>query len=204
MDLFTPLRDPKDNILPRDGRVHYHGPILSPREADRYFQALMEHVPWERDVAILFGKRIETKRKVAWFADGDYHYTYSNHTKKAHSWIPELLALKALAEAHSGETYNSCLVNLYHNGEEGMAWHSDGEKALKPDAAIASLSLGAPRRFAFKHRASGEKLELVLEHGALLVMKGPTQRHWLHRLPPAKKVRAPRINLTFRAILPQG
>jgi len=203
MDLFTALRDPKDNLLPRDGMVHYHGPIISPAKADRYFKSLLDGIPWERDVAILFGKRIETKRKVAWYADGDFDYTYSNHTKKSLPWTPELLEIKSLVQAKSGETFNSCLLNLYHSGEEGMAWHSDGEKALKKEGAIASLSLGAPRKFAFKHKASGDKINLILEHGALLIMKGSIQRHWLHRLPPTKLVKTPRINLTFRTIVPQ-
>jgi alkylated DNA repair dioxygenase AlkB len=103
-------------------------------------------------------------------------------------------------EAVSGEKYNSCLLNLYHTGEEGMAWHSDGEKELQKDGAIASLSFGAERKFSFKHKVTKEKIELWLQDGSLLVMKGTTQSHWLHRLPPTKKVLTPRINLTFRQI----
>jgi len=98
------------------------------------------------------------------------------------------------------KTFNSCLLNLYHSGEEGMAWHSDAEKDLKKNGAIGSLSLGAERKFAFRHKQTKEKVELYLEHGSLLVMKGTTQTNWLHRLPPAKKVTALRINLTFRTI----
>jgi len=116
-------------------------------------------------------------------------------------WTPELLELKAIAEQRTGETYNSCLLNLYHTGEEGMAWHSDGEKDLKKDGAIASLSFGAERKFAFKHKRTGETVSIVLEHGSLLVMKGTTQTHWLHRLPPTKKIHSPRVNLTFRTII---
>lgn len=115
-------------------------------------------------------------------------------------WTRELLELKKLCEQESGETYNSCLLNLYHSGDEGMAWHSDGEKDLKRHGAIASLSLGAERRFAFKHKSTKQKVDVFLEKGSLLVMKGRTQEHWLHRLPPTKKVSSPRINLTFRTI----
>ncbi|PTB90925.1 alpha-ketoglutarate-dependent dioxygenase AlkB, partial [Marivirga lumbricoides] len=100
-----------------------------------------------------------------------------------------------------GETYNSCLLNLYHNGSEGMAWHSDGEKDLKKNGAIASMSFGAERKFAFKHKESKETVALWLENGSLLVMKGSTQTYWLHRLPPTTKVSEPRINLTFRTIV---
>jgi alkylated DNA repair dioxygenase AlkB len=109
--------------------------------------------------------------------------------------------LKKLIEHKTGEQFNSCLLNLYHSGDEGMAWHSDGEKDLKKNGAIGSLSFGAERKFAFKHKESKEKIDLYLEHGSLLIMKGKTQTHWLHRLPPTKKIKTPRINLTFRSII---
>ncbi|WP_233578021.1 alpha-ketoglutarate-dependent dioxygenase AlkB family protein [Hanamia caeni] len=104
-------------------------------------------------------------------------------------------------ENETGETFNSCLLNLYHNGEEGMAWHSDGEADLKKDGAIGSLSFGAERKFAFKHKTTKEKIEMMLQHGSLLVMKDATQTFWLHRLPPARRITTPRINLTFRTII---
>lgn len=90
---------------------------------------------------------------------------------------------------------------MYHSGDEGMAWHSDGEKDLKKNGAIASLSFGAERKFAFKHKVTGEKITLPLANGSLLVMKNETQTHWLHRLPPTKTVHQPRVNLTFRTIV---
>ena len=106
-----------------------------------------------------------------------------------------------LTQNKTGETFNSCLVNLYHDGSEGMAWHSDGEKDLKKDGAIGSLSFGAERKFAFKHKQSKETILIVLEHGSLLIMKDTTQTNWLHRLPPTKRINKPRINLTFRTIV---
>ena len=108
--------------------------------------------------------------------------------------------MKELIEQKTGEAYNSCLLNLYHDGSEGMAWHSDGEKELKKRGAIASLSLGAMRKFSFKHKTTKNVVSLDLKPGSLLVMKGETQQHWLHRLPPTKKVQEARINLTFRTI----
>jgi len=111
------------------------------------------------------------------------------------------MAIKDKVEKASSETYNSCLLNLYHNGEEGMGWHTDNEKELKKEGAIASVSFGAVRKFAFKHKKTQEKVELTLDNGSLLVMKGTTQSHWLHRLPPSKKITTPRINLTFRTII---
>ena len=115
-------------------------------------------------------------------------------------WTRELLQIKSKVEAITGEHFNSCLLNLYHTGKEGMAWHSDDEKTLQTNAAIASVTFGAERKFAFKHKQTHEKRALILEHGSLLVMKDNTQLNWLHRLPPTTKVSEPRINLTFRTI----
>ena len=198
MDLFS--SDKITNILPYDGVTNYYGAVLDAAQSDFYYQKLLENINWKHDEAIIFGKKIITKRKVAWYGDSEYSYTYSKVTKTANIWIKELLELKAIVEKESGETYNSCLLNLYHSGDEGMGYHSDGEKMLKKNGAIASLSLGAERKFSFKHRESKQRIDVLLERGSLLVMKAATQTHWLHRLPPTKKVNAPRINLTFRTI----
>jgi len=201
MELFDFPSDPSVNLLPGDGIVNYYGKLMSASEATEMAQALLDRIEWRNDEAVIYGKRIITKRKVAWYGEEAFSYTYSNTTKTALPWTPELLFLKNLAEKHSGETYNSCLLNLYHDGSEGMAWHSDGEKDLRKNGAIASLSFGAERKFCFKHKKSGEKIDVFLEAGSLLVMKGETQTHWLHRLPPTTKVHQPRINLTFRTIV---
>ena len=200
MNLFEQHLDEAINILPNDGEVNYHGEIMSLDEAEFYFHALLSEIDWRCDQAIIFGKHIETKRKVAWYAEQAFTYTYSNITKSALPWTNNLQALKTMVEHQTNETYNSCLLNLYHSGEEGMAWHSDGETDLKKNGAIASLSLGATRKFAFKHKQSKEVVSLNLKAGSLLVMKGITQKHWLHRLPPTKIVSDARINLTFRTI----
>ena len=201
MYLFDNFIDETNNILPIDGTVNYYGKLLSKKEADEYYTNLLTSIAWKKDVAIIFGKRIETKRKVAWYGEKEFEYTYSNHTKLALPWTSELKELKLLVEQRTGETFNSCLLNLYHTGEEGMAWHSDGEKDLKKNGAIASLSFGAVRKFGFKHKETKKTIWLQLENGSLLIMKGNTQKHWQHRLPPTKKVLTPRINLTFRTII---
>ncbi len=201
MDLFGDTTPYKNNLLPNDGEVRYYGTLFPKDRADHYFKSLMEGILWKNDEAVIFGKLILTKRKVAWYGDEEFSYTYSNRTKTALPWTTELLELKSVAEKETGETFNSCLLNLYHSGEEGMAWHSDGEKDLKKNGAIASLSFGAARKFAFKHKQTKETVSLILEHGSLLVMKGPTQTHWLHRLPPTKTTLKPRVNLTFRTIV---
>lgn len=204
MDLFNQTIDKHKNWLPYEGVVNYYGKLLSKEQADFYFNKLLDTIEWRNDEAIIFGKKIITKRKVAWYGEKPYEYTYSNTTKYALPWSKELLELKTWIEKETDESFNSCLLNLYHDGDEGMAWHSDGETDLKKDGTIASLSFGAERKFAFKHKQNKDKVELFLEHGSLLVMKGITQTHWLHRLPPSKKIKTPRVNLTFRTIIGNG
>ena len=198
LDLFS--QELPKNILPFDGETLYCGIVLSVEEQKFYYNAFLKNIDWKNDEAIIFGKRIITKRKVAWYGLEEFTYTYSKITKTAQLFTKELLQLKAIVEKESGETYNSCLLNLYHSGEEGMAYHSDGEKMLKKNGAIASLSLGVTRKFSFKHKDSKQRIDINLENGSLLVMKGETQTNWLHRLPPTKKIKIPRINLTFRTI----
>ncbi len=189
------------NWLPFDGTVNYYGQLWTEDEADIYLNRLLKNIAWRNDELIMFGKRIVTKRKVGWYGEKPFKYTYSNTTKQALPWTEELMELKAKIEKKSGETFNSCLLNLYHSGEEGMGWHTDAEPELKKDGAIASLSFGANRKFVFRHIENKEKVELILEHGSLLIMKNTTQTFWQHTLPKTKKVTSPRINLTFRTIV---
>lgn len=201
MDHLFPHYHPSENLLPYDGCVLYFGKIYSYDQANEFLKQLENEIIWAHDQAIIFGKIIQTKRKVAWYGDSDFSYTYSKITKIALPWTPLLLQLKQMVEQITQEKYNSCLLNLYHDGSEGMAWHSDGEKDLKKNGAIASLTFGDERKFSFKHKNTKEKLDLQLENGSLLVMKGETQAYWLHRLPPTQKSKKVRINLTFRTII---
>ena len=198
MNLFE--HDPEKNLLPKDGTVNYYGKLLNLNEADHLLQILLAHIEWKNDEAIIFGEKIITKRKVAWYGEKEMAYTYSKTTKLALKWTNELLALKIKVEQITGDTFNSCLLNLYHNGNEGMSWHSDVEKELKKNGAIASLSFGAERKFVFKHKESKEQVRFILEHGSLLMMKGETQSYWLHKLPTSKLILKPRVNITFRTI----
>jgi alkylated DNA repair dioxygenase AlkB len=199
MDLFN--TNAITNILPFDGEGLYYGKILSQAQAGYYFENMLREIEWKNDEAIIFGRHIITKRKVAWYGNRQYSYTYSKTTRYALPWTTGLLELKSRVEKVSGATYNSCLLNLYHDGDEGMAWHSDDEKALAPNSAIGSLSLGATRKFCFKHKQTKQVVSILLESGSLLVMQGATQKNWLHRLPKAKRVTQPRVNLTFRTMV---
>ena len=201
MDLFSNQPTENINLLPKDGAVFYFGKIMPLPLANKYFDCLLKTIEWVNDEAIIFGKKIITKRKVAWYGDKAFEYTYSKSTKKALPFTNELQLIKTLIEDISGETFNSCLLNLYHSGDEGMGWHSDAEKELKTNGAIASVSFGADRRFLFRHKQTKETVTTNLEHGSLLIMKGVTQTNWLHRLPTTKTVQRSRINLTFRTII---
>ncbi len=199
MDLFSDNQI--TNLLPYDGTVFYYGTVIPQAEASHYFNQLYNTIEWRNDEAIIFGKHIITSRKVAWYGDKDFDYTYSNTTKKALPWTKELLDLKTLAEKITNASYNSCLLNYYHNGNEGMSWHSDAEKMLQKNGSIASFTFGAERKFAFKHKVTKDTTSIVLQNGSLLEMKNNTQTHWLHRLPTSSIIKRPRINLTFRTIV---
>lgn len=199
MDLFN--TEVINNLLPCDGVVNYYGKVMNQKEATHYLDRLLHTIEWKNDEAKIFGKHFITERKVAWHGDADYLYTYSNTTRQALPWTTELLALKKITEELTGATFNSCLLNLYHNGDEGMAWHSDDERSLGKNTAIASFSFGAERKFSFKHKMTKLTVSLILENGSLLIMKDTTQTNWLHCLPKSKKIKRPRINLTFRTMV---
>jgi len=198
MNLFESEPNSEKNWLPKDGTVNYFGKLFSKHKADSFYEMLFNTIKWEKDNIFIFGNHIITNRKVAWYGEKKQEYTYSNTTKLALTWTKTLLELKSIIERRTGESFNSCLLNLYHNGSEGMGWHSDNEKSLANNGAIASLSFGSERNFTFKHKESKAKVGVVLEHGSLLLMKNETQKHWLHQLPKTTKVTKPRINLTFR------
>jgi alkylated DNA repair dioxygenase AlkB len=191
--LFEP-----QNLLPKDGIAIYHGVIFNEKETTRISVDLLDTIPWKQDEVVMFGKKIITKRKVAWFADAGISYTYAGVKKSGLEWTEPLLEIKQKVEALTGAKYNACLLNLYHEGEEGMGWHRDNEKEIVTESSIASLSFGAVRKFAFKHVTTNERLDIELANGSLLDMKGAIQQHWYHALPKTNRVKQMRINLTFR------
>ncbi len=193
MDLFI---TPQTNILPCDGLVNYYGPILSLKDSNDYLQSLIKEIPWKNYEKVIYDKNIVTKRSLAWYSDESLKSDYG----EGQVWTKELLSLKNLVEETTQTKFNSCLLNFYHNGLEGIGWHSDEEAYPQEYSAIASLSFGAERTFYFKHKLTERKVAIDLEHGGLLLMSHPTQHHWLHSLPKTKKINSPRINLTFRVV----
>ena len=189
------------NLLSEDGIAYYYGKILTFDDANGYFHSLLQNIPWKNDEVFVLGKHIVTKRKTAWYGDSNYVYIYSNTIKQALPWTRELVNIKQIVENLSNTKFNSCLLNLYHDGNEGMGWHSDDEKSIEDNSSIASVSFGAERKFSFKHKQSNKTISVLLEHGSLLLMKDATQKNWLHSLPKSRKITRPRINLTFRRMV---
>jgi alkylated DNA repair dioxygenase AlkB len=191
----------KENLLIRDGEMYYIDHFLTKEECTFYYQLLSKNTSWKSDHIQLFGKEYVTKRKTAFYGDSSLTYTYSRKKKVALPWSNTLQSLKNQLEKVSGFQFNSCLLNLYHNGDEGMSWHSDNEKELGNAPVIASISLGETRKFSWKHKTIKDRYDLYLEEGSLLIMQGAMQEHWLHCIPKTSKVQGSRINLSFRQIL---
>ena len=187
-----------ENLLPYNGWASYEPRLLSKSESDDLMGYLMKEIAWQKEKLILFGKPIEMRRKIAWLGDKPFQYNYGGSTKTASLWPEGMQGLKKQIEASAKTKFNSCLLNLYFDGDDGMGWHSDNEKELIKNATISSISLGAERPFKFKHNTTGDQIKITLESGSLLLMGGETQQFWKHALPKTKKSKTPRVNLTFR------
>jgi len=186
------------NLLPYDGELLYLGPLFSLEEQHRYLSLLKNDISWSQERIKMYGKEIVMRRKVAWYADHNNVYKYGGYERPSFLWTSILLELKQKAETWSNSTFNSCLLNYYLDGEDGMGWHSDNEKELIKNACICSLSFGASRKMKFKHKTTQEVVDLYLEPGSIVLMKNEIQDFWLHSIPKTKKVNTERINLTFR------
>ena len=189
------------NIINQDGEVISYGKIFSDELSAQIFDELSNKISWMNETVIMFGKAITTKRKVAFYANEGISYTYSKITKNALQWLPALEQVKLTIEQYTGQKYNACLLNYYHNGNEGMGWHADNERELGINPVIASVSLGSARRFDLKHTTTGELKQLILPHGSLLLMGGTMQHNWKHCIAKTTKIHQPRINLTFRMLV---
>ena len=188
-------------IINKEGQAIYFGKIISEEQINVFFEELINKIDWKNEVVVMFGNEITTKRKVAFYSDPNIQYRYSQRTKKGLEWISILLQIKSIVESYTQTQYNACLLNLYHNGNEAMGWHSDNEVEIMPNSSIASISLGAERKFSFKNKTTKETNTILLENGSLLEMKGELQNHWLHSLPKSTKIIMPRINLTYRQMI---
>ena len=201
-DLFAPA--PTDNLLPYNGKVNDLGIIID--DATALYNTLLNELPWQSDIVTLFGKTHITTRQIVWMGDTDADYQYSGHVRQTVPWSDIVFHVKqeieqALAKIGVTTNFNTCLLNYYPSGADGMGYHADDEKELGHQPVIASLSLGATRKFVFKHKKTQDKVELYLESGQLVVMHGDTQNFWKHTITKTKTVDAGRISLTFRHML---
>ena len=187
-------------ILPGDGSAVLFPDFLCESDADKYLSGLHNNTPWEQNFIRLFGKEVSEPRLSTWHAEADLPYTYSGVPRTPHPWKEPLSSLRTACEAHTGQSFNGALLNLYRNGQDAMGWHSDDEAVNGPNPVIASISLGAERRFDFRHKQSREMISVVLPHGSLLVMSGACQTFWLHRIAKTTRQTEPRINVTFRTL----
>ena len=188
-------------LLPSDGSALLVPDFLSQSDADTFFSGLHSNTPWEQNFIRLFGKEVSEPRLSAWHAEANLPYTYSGVPRTPHPWKEPLSTLRTACETHTGQAFNGALLNLYRTGQDAMGWHSDDEAVNGPNPVIASISLGAERRFDFRHKQTKEVISVVLPHGSLLVMSGACQTNWLHRIAKATRDLEPRINVTFRQLI---
>ena len=190
---LTPLLLPQADLL-------FDPAFLPAAEAETLLAQLTAEVVWEQRSIRIFGQEIPQPRLTAWYGTPEARYTYSGLTWEPRPFTPALLALRQRVAAATTFRFNSVLLNYYRDGRDSMGWHADDEPELGPEPAIASLSLGATRRFRLRPRAGlvHPPFGLDLPSGSLLLMRGPTQQHWQHALPKTARSIGPRLNLTFR------
>ena len=198
--LFT--EDTTQFDLP-DAELHYRPQFFPKPTADRLLQELIEKIEWTQNKIRFYGKESLVPRLEAWYGDPGKSYAYSGIQMNPKPWTKELVEIKEAIEKEASVPFNSVLINYYRHGKDRVAWHSDDEKELGQNPIIGSVSLGAERKFKLRHKkykGNGLKTEIMLQHGSFLLMKGPTQHHWMHEIPRTAKPIGPRINLTFRII----
>jgi alkylated DNA repair dioxygenase AlkB len=186
-----------------DADVRLWPQAFAPDRARALFVALRRGIDWQQEYVLIFGERRLVPRLVAWHGDAGTAYVYSGTVHDPQPWTADLLDVRQVAEALTGYRYNSVLLNLYRGGRDGMGWHADDEPELGRNPAIASVSLGATRRFRMRHRRHKSATTLDLGHGSLLLMAGPTQHHYVHAVPKTARPVAERINLTLRFVTPR-
>lgn len=189
------------NLLSTDGEVFYFAEFFSKQESDFYLDLLFKEILWKHEPIKIFGKQILQPRLTAWIGDPGTDYSYSGIKMRPSAWTPTMKRIKEKVENQTGLNFNSALLNQYRNESDSVGWHSDNEKELGINPVIASVSLGEPREFQFKHRDNKNlKASVILDHGSLLLMQGKTQHHWIHAIPKRRQAMQPRINITFRQI----
>lgn len=200
-DLFGKASEEPKLTKINNGEYFYLPNFFSPNEASDYLEAFKENIDWKQEEMLMYGKMIKFPRLTAWYGDNDKPYSFSGIKLSPKAWNKELLQIKEKIEPVANATFNSVLLNRYRDGNDSISWHTDAEKELGTNPIIASVNLGAERKFQLRHRDTQEKIEIVLQHGSLLIMGGELQHYWQHQVPKTKTVVKERINLTFRVIV---
>ncbi len=200
MSLFDPPPGTGIELLPCDGSAVLYLEVVGPKEADRMFHTLVDEIAWRQNHLRMFGRVIPEPRLVSWIGDPEASYSYSGIDLSPSPWTPALTRIRRMCEQTAATTFNSVLANLYRDGSDSVDWHSDDEPELGHNPVIASLSLGATRRFDLRHKDTKERVSIELPAGSVVVMSGGCQTNWAHRVAKTKKATQPRINLTFRTI----
>ena len=200
LDLFSEPKDPRKPTLLRNGEYIYIPNFYKQEVADGLFTSLKSTIAWKQESMNMYGKEVKFPRLTAWYGDDDKSYSFSGVKLEPLPWTKELLQIKYDIQPLCETSFNSVLLNLYRDGNDSISWHTDAEKELGKSPIIASVNFGAERVFQLKHMHTQEKIEILLQHGSLLVMMGELQHYWKHQVPKSKKITQPRINLTFRVI----
>lgn len=199
------VADSPGEVIPlADGSARLWRQAFPADAAGRLFAEIRREIDWRQETITIFGANRLVPRLVAWHGDAAARYAYSGVMHEPEPWTPALSSIRASVRRITGLAFNAVLLNLYRDGRDGMGWHADDEPELGPDPVIASVSLGAARRFCLRHRRLGLRVDLTLEDGSLLLMSGATQRNWVHAVPKTARPVGERINLTFRRVLPAG
>jgi alkylated DNA repair dioxygenase AlkB len=196
------MSDDSELIKLADADLRYFPRWVDADLADGWLSEISAQTSWSQPQIKLYGRSIAVPRLVAWYGDADAHYRYSGFTHEPLTWTPLLADIRQRVQQQVGQRLNGVLLNYYRDGQDAMGWHSDDERELGQQPLVVSLNLGATRRFDFRRKGtSGIEYSISLEHGSLLVMSGLTQHYWQHQIARTRKVRAPRLNLTFRQII---
>ncbi|MCT1531523.1 alpha-ketoglutarate-dependent dioxygenase AlkB [Sphingobacterium daejeonense] len=200
LDLFSNPRNQYEPVKIKNGEYIYIENFFNRGDADNYLNDFISNIVWEQQSMNMYGKLIPFPRLTTWYGDIDKPYTFSGITLQPHPWNDSLLKIKNKIEPLSGVSFNSVLLNRYRNGNDSISWHTDAEKELGRNPVIASVNFGEERVFQLKHLETGERIDIPLKHGSLLIMMGELQHYWKHQVPKSKKPMKERINLTFRVI----
>jgi len=175
--------------------------FIEEADADALFKVLCDETPWAQERIRVYGEEYDLPRLTAWFGDRGASYTYSGIRQEPNSWTPTLLKIRNLIEAFTDSRFNSVLLNQYRDGRDRVGWHADDEPELGSLPVIASVSLGASRRFKVRQKSNLTKaIALDLNHGSLVLMQGNMQQLCEHEVPRTAKSVKPRVNLTYRNI----